>query len=59
MISSPLIQVTENEETKMKGLNGACLFAYEIQFNLEAMRCEQGDLKSLPDIQRSILNGWF
>ena len=41
----------------MKALNGACLFAYEI--HLIAAAKHQGDPKSLPDIQRSILNGKF
>ena len=40
----------------MKSLNGACLFAYEVHRILPAKN-ELEDPKSLPDIQRAIVNG--
>ena len=50
------LKVTQNEEIKMKSLNGACLFAYEVHRILPAKN-ELEDPKSLPDIQRAIING--
>ena len=49
------MKVTQNEELKMKSLNGACLFAYEVYLILPTKN-ELEDPKSLPDIQRSIGN---
>ena len=48
-----ILKVSQNEELKMKSLNGACLFAYEVYLILPANN-ELEDPKSLPDIQRSI-----
>ena len=49
--------MTENEEIKMKGLNGTCIFAYEIKVMINSLRRQQSSPKSLPDIQRSTLTG--
>ena len=49
------MKVSQNEELKMKSLNGACLFAYEVYLILPTKN-ELEDPKSLPDIQRSIGN---
>ena len=52
------LKVTQNEEIKMKSLNGACLFAYEVhRHRILPAKNELEDPKSLPDIQRSIING--
>ena len=40
----------------MKSMNGACLFAYEVH-QIVPTKNELEDPKSLPDIQRSMLNG--
>ena len=41
----------------MKGLNGTCIFAYEIKVMTQSLRRQQSSPKSLPDIQRSTLAG--
>ena len=44
----------------MKGMNGSCLFAYEIQLVHGTKRqCHQSSPKSLPDIQRSSDTGMY